>query len=103
MVLNTTTGAKEYDRSRPGHTLNTSAVVEEDLVYVDEAPEIIAVLPATGWAALIGDEAVPMPMWVVLDDGTAYGVVVGADGLLDPLDNVEKHLHFTGYKQANNR
>jgi hypothetical protein len=103
MVLNTTTGPKEYGRDRPGHTLNTSRVVEEDLVYEDESPDILTVLPAGDWCAVVGGVAVPMPVWVVLDDASMYGVVVGTDGRIDLNADVEKHPLFSGYKQANNR
>jgi hypothetical protein len=104
MVLNTTTGAVEYDRSRPGHVVNTSAILEEPgMVFEDAEPEIIAVVPGTGWAALIEGESVPLVVWVVLDSGEAYGVILGEDGLLDPQVSVETLHGFSGYKQANNR
>jgi hypothetical protein len=101
-TINTSDGPKQYDPTRPGHTLNTSAVVEEDLQYLDEEPEIVSVVAGGNWCAVIADEAVPMPVWVVLDDASVYGVVIGEAGLLDPLDSVETRPGFTGYKQVNN-
>ncbi len=102
-TINTTSGPVlvEADSGRPGHVVNTSRVVEEDLTYVDEEPAILAVVSAGDWCAVVEGVAVPMPLWVLLDDGSVYGVVIGKDGLLDPLDSIEKHPHFTGYEQAN--
>ncbi len=89
----------EADSGRPEHVVNTSAVVEENLTYLDEEPAILAVVSAAGWQALIADEAVPMPLWVVLDDGSVHGVVIGEDGLLDPLDSVENNPNFVRYSR----
>ncbi len=102
-TINTSDGPKQYDPTRPGHTLNTSRVVEEDLTYLDEEPAILAVVSAGDWCAEIAGEAVPVLAFVVLDDASMYGVAVGADGLVDLYNSVEQHPHFTGYKQANNR
>ncbi len=103
MPINTTAGPVEYDRSRPGHVVNTSRVVEEDMQILDEAEEIIAVLPAAGWAAAVGEELVALVAFVALDDASMYGVAVGEDGRIDLTENnVEKHPGFSGYKQANN-
>lgn len=111
MPINTTAGPVEYDRSRPGHVVNTSRVVDEDMEILDEAEEIISVLPATGWAAAVGERFVPLVVFVAMDSGKLYGVAVGADGLVDLEDNIEvagdfngyhPHPGFSGYKQANN-
>jgi hypothetical protein len=75
-------------------------VVEEDLIFEDAEPEIVSVVAGGAWCALLGDEAVPMPLWVLLDDGSAYGVVIGEDGLLDPLDNVENNPNFARYSRG---
>ena len=100
-TINTSDGPKEYDPTRPGHTLNTSRVVEEDLTYEDEEPEIIAVVPGTGWQAVIGDEAVPVVAFVALDSGKMYGLAPGADGLLDLTDgNVENNPNFVRYSRG---
>jgi hypothetical protein len=101
-TLNTTSGPVEYDPPRSGH-INTSAVVEEDLVYLDEEPEIIAVVPGGDWCALIGGEAVPVVVFVALDTGRMHGVEVGADGLIDLNADVEKRPNFSGYTQTTNR
>ncbi len=102
MVLNTTSGPVAYDRDRPEHVVNTSRCVEEDLQYLDEEPAILAVVSAGGWCAIVEGVAVPLVVWTVLDDGSVYGVAVGADGRIDLTDSMEQHPHFTGYEQANN-
>ena len=101
MVLNTTHGPQEVPRGTRSH-INTTAILEPPLMsYEGEEPEIASVVSAAGWCAVVEGVAVAMPLWVLLDDGSVYGVVVGADGLIDPLDSIEKHPHFTGYEQAN--
>ncbi len=100
-TINTSDGPREYDPTRPGHVVNTSRILEEDLVYEDEEPAILAVVSAGDWCAVVEGVAVPMPLWVLLDDGSVYGVVIGEDGRIDLTADVEKHPHFTGYKQAN--
>jgi hypothetical protein len=105
MVLNTTDGPREVDPARgTRHVLNTSRVVDEDLTYEDETPEIISVLSATGWQAELEHAVVDLVAWVALDDAKMYGVVVGEDGRVDLVENdVEKHSGFAGYKpEANN-
>jgi len=69
-MLNTTNGPVEKEL----HRINTSRVVDEDLLYEDEPPEILAVLPGGVWHARIGDEA----------------------------GDVEKHSGFVRYEQINN-
>jgi hypothetical protein len=81
---------------------NTSRVVEEDMQYLDEEPEIIAVVPATGWAAAVGEKLVPLVAFVALDSAKLYGVAVGNDGLVDLEDNIEDAVDFNGYHQATN-
>jgi hypothetical protein len=81
--------------------INTSRVVEEDMVYEDEPPEILAVMPATGWTATIAGEDVPLIAFVSLDSGRMYGVTPGEGGLIDLIDgDVEKLPDFTGYEQV---
>jgi len=80
----------------------TSRVTDEDMVYEDEGPEILAVLPATGWAAVVGGEVVPLVVFVALDDGRLYGVAVDNDGRIDLTENVSTYAGFTGYIQTNN-
>jgi hypothetical protein len=45
----------------------------------DEEPEILAVLPANGWAAIVGDDLVPLVAWVAMDTAKMCGVAVGGD------------------------
>jgi hypothetical protein len=99
--INTTAGAISRPEERAGHTLNTSRAVEEDLTYEDEEPEIISVLPATGWTAVIGEDAVPLVAFVGMDSGRMYGVVVGEDGRIALTESVEDSPGFTRYEQAN--
>ncbi len=100
--MNTTTGPKEYDRSRPGHVVTTSHAVEEDLQYQDEEPGVFAVLCGDGWSALVEGEAIPLVALVVLDDGVVYGVPVQESGFINLKENVETYRGFTGYVQTNN-
>jgi len=101
VVINTTNGPREVPR---GHVVNTSRVVEEDLVYEDEPPEIIAVLGGNGWYAGVGNDAVPLVAFVALDSGRMYGVVVvGENARIDlTAGDVEKHPEFTGYTRQEN-
>lgn len=104
MPVNTTRGPVPIprgERSPVGHTINTSRVVEEDMTYEDEEPEIISVLPGTGWHAVVNGEGIPLVAWVAMDDAKMYGVAVGEDGRVDLVEgDVEKLDAFTGYKQA---
>lgn len=80
----------------------TSRVTDEDMVYEDEEPEIISVLPAAGWAAVVGERRLPLVVFVAMADGKLYGVVVGPDGRVDLTNSVEQHPGFTGYIQTTN-
>ncbi len=99
-TINTSGGPKQYDPARPGHVVNTSRLLEEDLVYEDEGAEIIAVLPGGSWCAEIAGEAVPLVVFVVLDDASMFGVAVGSNGLIDPLDSVENNPNFVRYSRG---
>ncbi len=57
-LINTTDGPKRVDLA-PKHHVNTSAIVEEDLVYEDEEPAIISVLPARGGPRPSGRRSFP--------------------------------------------
>ncbi len=106
-IINTSNGPVEIgpdqQPSGPEHTVNTSHALEENLAYEDEDLEVLAVLPAGGWYALIegkaGARAVRLAAFVALDTGKMYGVAVGEDGLIDLEEgNVEKHPGFIGYR-----
>jgi hypothetical protein len=73
-------------------------VTEEDMQILDEPPEILSVMPAGDWRAVVGGEVVPLVAFVALDSGRMYGVVVGDDGKVDLEDAVD----FNGYHQATN-
>jgi hypothetical protein len=104
MPINTTRGVvtevPRGTRESTGHTLNTTRILEEDLTYVDESPEIIAVLPGTGWQAVIGGEGIPLVAWVALDDASMYGVTLGADGRIDLNADVENNPNFVRYARG---
>lgn len=107
MPINTTGGAIPRPGEGVGHIVNTSRVVEEDMVYEDEGPEIISVLPGQGWHATIKDEdglrTIPLACFVAEDTGRMYGASVGEDGRIDLVEgDVEKRPGFAGYGQANN-
>lgn len=107
MVLNTTNGPVEVPRGTHEHVVNTSRVVEEEMVYEDEEPEIISVLPATGWRALIdvGESLRPVRLvaFVALDTGRCYGVALDGERRIDLVEgDVEKRPGFVGYEQASN-
>jgi len=99
-MLNTTNGPVPKDSHL--HHINTSRVVDEDMVYEDPEAEIAFVLPASGWTAVVGGEAVPLVAFVALDDATMYGVAVAGDGRIRLTDNVEDTRDFRGYEQTNN-
>lgn len=101
-MINTTSGPRPKGDPN-GHVVNTSRIVEEELVYTDEEPEILSVMPGTGWHAVVEGEAVPLAGFVAMDSGRLYGVVVGEDGRVDLVENdVEKQDGFRGYAQTNN-
>jgi len=100
-TINTSDGPKQYDPARPGHTLNTSRLTEEDLTYEDAEPEILAVVPGGDWCAEIAGEAVPVVAFVALDSGKMYGVAIGEDGRIDLTDgNVENNPNFVRYSRG---
>ena len=93
----------------PAHTINTSAVVEENLEYIDEPeePEILAVLPGGDYHAVLEQEdvqrTVPLVAWVAEDSGRMYGVALGEDGRVELLEgDVEKLDGFVRYEKTNN-
>ncbi len=100
-VMNTSTGPVVVDPDPPRH-VNTSRVTEEDMVYEEEEPEILSVMPAGDWHAVVGERRLPLVCFVALDDASMYGVAVGEDGLIDLTENVSTYAGFTGYIQTNN-
>jgi hypothetical protein len=105
MQVNTTRGPVEVDPTY--RYVNTSRITEEDMSFEDEEPEILSVLPGTGWKAVVegevGETAVPLVAWVAMDTGKMYGVAIGDDGRVDLVENdVEKLDGFVRYEQTNN-
>ncbi len=99
-IVNTTNGPVEIDDRTPGRHINTTQILEEpDLVYEDDPPEITHVLPGGDWCALVDGVAQPLVAWVVLDDGTMYGVAVNDEGRVDANDNVEDLDGFIRYEK----
>ena len=106
-IINTTNGPRVTPKGvrenvSPAHVVNTSAVVEEDLIYEGEEPEILSVIPGTGWVATFaGGHQEPLVAWVAEDSGRMYGVVVGEEGRVDYVeDDVEKNADFQRYEQV---
>jgi len=96
-VINTTGGPVETPRGtferHHSHTLNTSHAYDED--------EIVAVLPASGWEAVVGGASVPLVAFVAEDSGRMYGVALAGDGTIDLIEgDVEKNSNFQGYRQV---
>ncbi len=101
-MINTTRGPAEVPRGTRSHINTTSLLEPPDLVYEDEPAEILAVLPAGDWCAVVEGVAVPMPLWVVLDDGSAYGVAVDEGGRVNLSNNVENNPNFVRYSRGAN-
>jgi hypothetical protein len=76
--------------------VNTTAVVEEDLTYTDEEPEIVHVVPGTGWGVKLGERVEPVLFFCVVDTGRAYPVVVAGDGTTDINDDASQDETFQG-------
>jgi hypothetical protein len=103
----TGSGHPGEDTSPPRGFIATTDIYEPKpegtMVYADEEdeePEIIAVLPATGWtAAFENGHHEPLVAFVVLDDGKAYGVAIGEDGKIDATNSVEEIDGFQRYEK----
>jgi hypothetical protein len=102
VVINTTNGPVAVPRGTHEHVINTSKIVEEDMTYIDEEPEIISVLPAAGWHAVVGEDTVPLVAFVAMDSATMYGVAVGEYGHIDLTDSIEEAPGFSGYRTVTN-
>ena len=86
----------------PDHTVNTSRILEEDLVVEDEEPEILQVLSAGDWCAVLeaaeGSRVIPLAVWVALDDGSMYGVAPhGGEGNIDLTHSIADDPQFQTY------
>jgi hypothetical protein len=106
-ILNTTSGPKQIQKGTREPVINTSRVVEEDMQYLDEEPEIISVIPARGWHALIdvGESLQPVRLvaFVALDTGRMYGVALDGERHIDLVEgDVEKRPGFARYEQTTN-
>jgi hypothetical protein len=85
----------------PGHTINTSSIVEEDLSYIDDPDPVIGqVIPAENYFAVIVYEgeyrAVPLRRFTVYDNGTLFGVTAAEDGEVDLESSVDEVEGFVG-------
>jgi hypothetical protein len=97
----TAVGSPRHD-PRPGHTVNTSRVTEEDLQSLDEN-EVIHVVAATGWVAQFEDGSErPLVCWAVLEDDTAHCVIV-SHGEIDVSESVADEDGFVGYRYIGGR
>ena len=59
MVLNTTNGPQNVDPN-PHKNIATTRIYEEDMTYIDEPPEIVSVLPAGDWQAVVNGQQIPL-------------------------------------------
>ena len=98
MKVSTTEGVKEYDGHAGHKVINTTSVVEENLVNEDETPEPLFTVPGDGWAARIAGKTVPVVMFIVQDDGETYGVGVDEEtGRIDITKNLKDREGFETY------
>ncbi len=103
MVLNTTRGPVEYDRSRPGHVVNTSRILEEELTYTDEPAEIVHVLSGAGYEATFEDgHREDLVFWVVGGEGEVFGATLSDEGRAD-LASAEDRKGFVRYEKINDK
>jgi hypothetical protein len=99
--MNTSNGPVVVDPNPPRH-INTSRVTDEDMRYEDEEEEIISVVPAARWCAVVGGEVVALVAFVALDSGRMYGVVLGDDGRVDLVEgDAEAREGFARYEHIN--
>ncbi len=102
-MLNTTNGPRNVDPN-PHRHIATSRIYEEDMQYLDDPPEILCVMPAGDWRAVVGGEAVALIAFVALDSGKLYGVAVGPRGRVDLVEgNVEDRAGFVRYEKINDK
>ncbi len=82
-IINTSNGPVEIPDDNP-HVINTSRVVEEDLIHEDAEPEVIGTAAGDGWHCVyeVRDElrAIPVLCWAQLDNDVVYPVVAPRDG-----------------------
>ncbi len=103
MVLNTTAGPRYIDSRRPGHTINTSRIVEEDLTYTDEPAEVVHVLSGVGYAAVFEDgHREDLVFWVVDDEGEVFGTTLSDEGRAG-LASVEGREGFVRYERTSDK
>jgi len=98
-TMNTTAGPVAVDRDPPRH-VNTSRVVEEDMVYEDEPAEIVHVLSGAGYAATFEDgHREDLVFWVVGAEGEVFGATLSDDGKVD-LASAEDRKGFVRYEKT---
>jgi len=98
--MNTSSGPVVVDPT-PHQHVNTSRVVEEDMVYEDEPAEIVHVLSGAGYAATFKDgHREDLVFWVVDDEGAVFGATLNDEGRAD-LASVADRAGFVRYEKTN--
>ena len=80
------------------HVINTV-----DNTYIDEEEEILQVLPAGNWCAIMrgvdGKLTIPLAVWVALDTGEMYGVAPrSGEKNIDLTRNISEDPQFQTYQ-----
>ncbi len=101
-VMNTSNGPVVVDPDPPRH-VNTSRIVEEDLQYLDEPPEIVHVLSGAGYVAVFeGGHQEDLVFWVVDDAGEVFGATLSDEGRVN-LASVEGREGFVRYEKTSDK
>ena len=101
MTVNTTAGPRRVDTT-PHGVVNTSRVVEEDLIYTDSDPEVIGTAAGDGWHCVYELQerlrAIPVLCWSQLDNDEMHPVIAPRGGpKVDLTVDVSNDSRFRGY------
>jgi len=101
-TINTSSGPVVVDPT-PHQHVNTSRVVEEDLVYEDEPAEVAHVLSARGYVAVFeGGRREDLVFWVVDDEGAVFGATLNDEGRAGHA-SVEDRAGFVMYERTSDK
>ena len=87
------------------HHVVVGTQIYDEMEEVDAPAEIAFISPAHNYVARFDDESTrPIVLWVVMDDGTFYGVALPEDGR-PPLElsNIEKETGFSKYEHKEDK
>ncbi len=101
-TINTTDGPKVVPRGEARHINTTDVLEPPQMQYLDEEPDILAVLPGGDWCAVVDGDAIPLVAWVALDDETVHGVALDEGGRASLSNNVENNPNFVRYSRGAN-